>query len=66
MEHISRWVAKDWFWLCVGIILTIIATRAEYGLRGGLEIGAEWLIIPVSVAVGRVLRAIKRAESRRR
>lgn len=60
MRKLRRWIAINWLWLCVGIILTIIATRTEYGIRGRFEAGGEWLIPVMTVLAGKVIRKMVR------
>lgn len=59
MRRARRWIAINWFWLCAGIILTIVFTRYEFGARGSFEIGGEWLTVPLMLIAGKIVRRVR-------
>lgn len=59
-RHLTVWLVRNWFVLCVGMILTTIAMQRMYVSRGYFTIGSEWMIIPMCLAVRKFIRFVRR------
>ena len=47
----KKYIAKFWFFLIIGILLTRYEVERMYEVRGGFYIGGEWLTVPLIILV---------------
>ncbi len=59
MREIKRYLSRNWIWIVIGLILTIVSVKLAYIERGYLSYGGEWLILPLNLTVIQVVRNIK-------
>ena len=59
MREIKRYISRNWIWIVIGLILTIVSVKLAYIERGYLSYGGEWLILPLNLTVIQVVRNIK-------
>lgn len=43
----KRYLAKNWYLILAGIVLTAFAVPHVYETRGYFAVGGEWLVLPV-------------------
>jgi len=62
-EKRAKTIFRILTWVTVGIILTAIGARIAYHMRGYLDIGGEWLILPavliIRYEIGDIIREVK-------
>ncbi len=44
---LEKWIVRHWMELCIGCVLMGIFLRIAYNIRGHMEFGGEWLVIPI-------------------
>lgn len=47
MKRVRRYIAKNWFWIAAGLLLTAPAVKMAYAQRGYVAYGGEWLVLPL-------------------
>ncbi len=62
---IRKFLVINWIPLSVGFVLTAMAVKHMFYVRGGGFIGSEYFIIPLLVAANMHLRKVRRSRARR-
>ena len=58
MRKIKRYIARNWFWITVGFVLTEKAVEMAYIERGTVAYGGEWLVLPLVLMAVEIARNI--------
>lgn len=58
MKRFKKYILKNWFWICLGLIFTRKAMEIAYIERGYKAIGGEILIVPTILLVVHIVSMI--------
>lgn len=56
-----EYLRKNWYWICLGILLTPPAAQYAYAERGYAAFGGEWLILPLILMAVEMERDVRDA-----
>lgn len=54
----KKYLAKNWYLILAGIVLTAFTVPHTYEARGYFAIGGEWLILPVILMLDCLVRVV--------
>lgn len=55
MKEIEQYISRNWIWIIVGLVLTVVSVRMAYAERGYIAYGGEYFTLPlVLMTVGGV------------
>lgn len=58
MKIIKKYVSSNWLWIVTGLILTEVAVRSAYSIRGYWAYGGEWMVLPLTLMIAEEIRII--------
>jgi hypothetical protein len=56
MRKFRRYIARNWWLIIAGLVLTAISVRTAYEQRGYWAIGGEYLVLPILLLMEDLLR----------
>lgn len=60
IKRIKGYIAKNWLWISVGLVLTGISVEMAYAERGYIACGGEWLTLPLVLMLVDTARTMKK------
>lgn len=58
MSAVKKYISKNWAWIMLGIILTVVSVKYAYIQRGYVAYGGEWLTLPLVLMAVNMLRNV--------
>lgn len=47
MKQLEQYISRNWLWIIVDLVLTVISVRLAYAERGYVAYGGEYLTLPL-------------------